>query len=252
MESLGVMSKVSEPTSWCAGLVVVPKKSGDVHLCVDLKALNESVMRETHPIPKVEDTLAQLSGAALFTKLDANSGFWQIPLAEESRLLTTFITSFGRYAFNKLPFRILSAPELFQKRINHILEGLEGVVCQMDDILVFGKDKEEHDRRLVQVLKRLESANVTLNPRKCEFSKTAVKFLGYIIDRTGVKADPDKTDAICKMESPKSVSDLRQFLGMVNQMGKFSPNIAELTQPMRELLTCMALGTGTGECLYSS
>ena len=237
MESLGVVSKVNEPTSWCAGLVVVPKKSGEVRLCVDLKALNESVMRETHPIPKVEDTLAQLSGAALFTKLDANSGFWQIPLAEESRLLTTFITPFGRYAFNKLPFGISSAPQLFQKRINLILEGLDGVVCQMDDILVFGKDKEEHDQRLIQVLKRLESAHVTLNPRKCEFSKTAVKFLGYVIDRTGVKADPDKTDAICKLESPKSVSDLRRFLGMVNQMGKFSPYIAELTQPMRELLS---------------
>ena len=197
--------------------VVVPKKSGDVRLCMDLKALNESVMRETHPIPKVEDTLAQLSGAALFTKQDANSGFWLIPLAEEFRLLTTFITPFGRYAFNKLPFGISSAPELFQKRMNLILEGLDGVVCQMDDILVFGKDK--HDQCLIQVLKQLELANVTLNPRKCEFSKTTVKFLGYVIDRTGVKADPDKTNAICKMESPKSVSDLRPFLGMVNQMG---------------------------------
>ena len=155
MESLGAISKVNEPTSWCAGLVVVPRKSGDVHLCVDLKVLNESVMRETHSIPKVEDSLAQLSGAALFTKLDANSGFWQIPLAEESRLLTTFITPFGRYAFNKLPFGILSAPELFQKRINRILEGLNGVICQMDDILrlVCGKDQEEHDQRLTEVLK---------------------------------------------------------------------------------------------------
>ena len=102
---------------------------------------------------------------------------------------------------------------------------------------MFGKDKEEHDQHLIQVLKQVELAHVTLNPRKCEFSKTAVKFLGYVIDRTGMKADPDKTDAICKLESPKSVSDLRRFLGMVNQMGKFSPYIAELSQPMRELLS---------------
>ena len=114
MESLGVISKVSDPTPWCAGMVVVPKKSGDVRICVDLKALNESVMRETHPIPKVDDTLAQLSGAALFTKLDANSGFWQIPLSEESRLLTTFITPFGRYAFNKLPLESL-APRRYSR-----------------------------------------------------------------------------------------------------------------------------------------
>jgi len=94
-------------------MVVVPKRSGDVRICVDLKALNESVMRETHPIPKVDNTLAQLSGAAVFSKLDANSGFWQIPLDEESHLLTTFITLYGRYACNKLPFGISSAPEVF-------------------------------------------------------------------------------------------------------------------------------------------
>ena len=135
-------------------------------------------MRETHPIPKVEDTLAQLSGAALFTKQQ-----WLLADPTRSRLLTTFITPFGRYAFNKLPFGISNAPELFQKRINCILEGLDGFVCQMDDILVFGKDKEEHDQHLVQVLKCLEAANVALNPRKCEFSKTSVKFVGHIICR---------------------------------------------------------------------
>ena len=96
-------------------MVTVPKRSGDVRICVDLKPLNESVLREIHPMPKVDETLAQLAGAALFSKLDANSGFWQIPLAEESRSLTTFVTPFGRYHFNKLPFGISSAPELFQK-----------------------------------------------------------------------------------------------------------------------------------------
>ena len=88
MEAAGVISKADEPTPWCAGMVVVPKKSGAVRICVDLKALNESVLREVHPIPKVDDTLAQLAGATLFSKLDANSGFWQIPLAKESRPLT--------------------------------------------------------------------------------------------------------------------------------------------------------------------
>ena len=97
MEEMGVIAKVNEPTPWCAGLVVVPIKSGSVRICVDLKALNENVLRETHPIPKVDDTLAQLTGAAVFSKLDANSGFWQIPLPEESKSLTTFITPFGRY-----------------------------------------------------------------------------------------------------------------------------------------------------------
>ena len=98
MESMGVISKVDEPTPWCAGMVVVPKKSGDVRICVDLKPLNESVLREVHPLPKVDKTLTQLTGARVFSKLDANSGFWQIPLAKPSRLLTTFITPTGAIA----------------------------------------------------------------------------------------------------------------------------------------------------------
>ena len=140
-----------------------PKKSGAVTICVDLKPLNESVLRAVHPIPTVDETLAHLSGATIFSKLDANSGFWQIPLAKESRLLTTFITPMGRYYFNKLPFGISSAPELFQKRMKRIMEGLEGTVCHMDDILVFGADQVEHDSQLEKIT-RLEERKVTLNP----------------------------------------------------------------------------------------
>ena len=161
MEKEGVISKVTEPTTWCAGMVVVPKKSGNVRICVDLKPLNKSVLREVYPLPRVDDTLAQLAGARLFSKLDANSGFWQIPLSQESRLLTTFITPMGRYCFNKLPFGISSAPEHFQRRMNELLQGLPGVLCQMDDILVFGKDRVEHDQRLRAALARIERAGVT-------------------------------------------------------------------------------------------
>jgi hypothetical protein len=111
MEALGVITKVEQPTDWCARMVAVPKLSGDVRICVDLKPLNESVRREFHALPKVDDNLAQLAGATVFSKLDANSGLWQVPLALDSRPLTTFITPFGRYWFNKLPFGISSVPE---------------------------------------------------------------------------------------------------------------------------------------------
>lgn len=145
MEQMGVISKVQTPTPWCAAMVVVPKANGGVRICVDLKPLNQSVLREVHPLPKVETTLAQLSGATVFSKIDTNSGFWQIPLDPASRLLTTFLTPFGRFCYNKLPFGITSAPEHFQRRMNNILEGLPGVVCHIDDILIFGKDQQEHD-----------------------------------------------------------------------------------------------------------
>ena len=107
--------------------------------------LNECVLREIHPLPRVDETLAQLSGAKVFSKLDANSGFWQIPLAKKSQQLTTFLTPFGRYHFTKMPFEISSAPEHFQKRMTEILTGLDSVLCLLDDILVFGHNEQEHN-----------------------------------------------------------------------------------------------------------
>ena len=237
MERMGVIKKVTEPSQWCAGVVIVPKSTGAVRICVDLKPLNASVLREPHPIPKVDETLAQLSGATVFSKVDANSGFWQIPLAEESQPYTTFISPFGRYCFRKLPFGISSAPELFQRRISQVLEGLAGVLCHMDDVLIFGATQEEHDQHLTATLQRLETAGVTLNPSKCEFSVDHIKFLGHIINKSGVRADPDKVSAIVEMGAPANVPALRRFLGMVNHLGKFSPRLGEITQPLRELLT---------------
>ena len=218
-------------------MVVVPKKNGAIRICVDLKPLNENVLREVHPLPKVDDTLAQLAGAQVFSKLDANSGFWQIPLAKNSRHLTTFITPFGRYCFNKMPFGISSAPEHFQKRMSEILSGLDGVLCLMDDVLVFGKDKKEHDERLMAALKRIEAAGATLNPSKRKFRKQQLKFLGHLVDGEGIRADPNKTSAITEMKPPTNISELRRFMGMVNQLGKFSHNLADLTQPLRQLLS---------------
>ena len=117
MESLGVILRMETPTPWCAGMVV-----GSVRMCVDFKPFNERVLREVHPLPKVNETLTQLSGAKVFSKLDTNCRFWQIPLAKSCRLLTAFITPYGRFCFNKLPFGISSAPEHFQRRMSKFHE----------------------------------------------------------------------------------------------------------------------------------
>ena len=137
----------------------------------------------------------------MFSKLDANSGFWQTPLATESRLLTTFITPFGRFCFNKLPFGISSVPELFQKWMSGILLGLDGVVYQINDVLIFGAIQEKHESRLIAALQRIERARVTLNAEKCQFSK--IKFLGHIIDkRAGIQPDPENISAIIELDLP--------------------------------------------------
>ena len=179
MERLGVITKINEPTDWCAGMVVVPKQNGKVRICVDLTKLNESVCRERHILPSVEQTLAQIGGAKHFSKLDSNSGYWQIPLDPESCKLTTFITPFGRFCFNRLPFGITSAPQHFQRRIMEILGDIHGVVCLVDDILV---TQAERDERLKEVLSRLSKVGLTLRRDKCEINKISVKFLGQIVD----------------------------------------------------------------------
>ena len=149
-------------------------------------ALNKCVKMERHIMPSVDHTLAQLSNAKVFSKIDANSGFWQIELLKQSALLTTFITPFGRYCFNRLPFGISTAPELFQKRMLMALEGLDGVACLIDDILVHGSTQEEHDRRLIATLERLQKCHITLNREKCVFSSNTVHFLGHVIDEQGI------------------------------------------------------------------
>ena len=196
MQSLGVISPVHDHTPWCATMVVVPKDGGAVCICVDLKPLNECVLREVHPMPKVDTTLAQLSGATVFSKLNANSGFWQIPLANKSKLLTTFITPYGRFCFNKLPFGISSAPEIFQHRMNEVLHGLPGVLCHVDNVLVYGKDAAEHETRLHATLKRIKEAGITLNENKCQFYQSQITFLDHVINQHGISPDSKKMTAI--------------------------------------------------------
>ena len=160
--------------------MVRPNGGNDkVRICEDLTKLDHYVQCKNHPLPTTETTLRKLAGARYFSRLDANSGLWQIKLMEKSRPLTTFITPWGRYCFNLLPFGISSGLEKFQKCMNQILEGLDGVKCNID-ILIYGRSQEEHDERLEAVLHRLSNANVTLNVQKCVFSVSKVKFLGQI------------------------------------------------------------------------
>ena len=152
---MGVITIVDNPTEWCTGMAVVPKPNNNICICVDLTELNANVCRERHIMPSVQQILAQIGESTIFSKLHTNAGFWQIKLSKQSAFLTTFITPYGRYCFNQLPFGITSAPEFFQKQISNILVGLDGVVCMIDDVLVHGKTQQEHDQRSLAVQDRL-------------------------------------------------------------------------------------------------
>ena len=144
-----------------------------------------------------------------------------MPLDGGSKPLTTFITPFGRYNFNKLLFDISSALKHFQHQMNTILSGLPGVLCHMDDILIFGKTKEEHDMRLHCVMQKLQATGATLNRSKCEFGKEGLTFLGHVLDKNGISADPNKTKAIVNMCTPITRGDYK-FAEMIGQ----KPSIA--------------------------
>ena len=203
---------------------------------MDLKRLNESVKRERYILLTSDEITAKLSGATVFSSLNAASGFWQIPLHPVSCKLTTFITPFGRYCFKRLPFGISSAPEIFQQKMLETLQGLEGVEVFMDDILVYGTSTEQHDARLEKVLQRVESAGLKLNKDKCSLRQSQLHFLGHLIDQSGLRPDPDKVEAIHQLAPPGNVHELKRVLGMVNYLGRYVPNLSTIGQPLYELL----------------
>jgi transposase InsO family protein len=233
---LGVIVPVEEHTSWVAPIVVVPK-GNDIRLCCDYTRLNKSVLRPHFPIPKVESTLARLKDSKFFSKLDASSGFYQIKLDKESQRFTTFITPFGRYMFTRLPFGISCAPEFFSQKFTSILSDLkEGVVIHIDDILVHAATREDHDKKLKEVLKRIHDAGMTLNRGKCEIGVKEVKYLGYVVSEKGLTIDPSRVEAIVNMPSPTNKKEVLQILGMINFVDKFIPQKSHLIEPLTALL----------------
>lgn len=162
MVKQGVITPVNEPTNWCSGIVVVPKPNGAIRICVDLTHLNKAVQREIHPMSSVDESLAKPGNSRIFTKLDAKGASGRSHFVLESKLLTTFVTPFCRFCFNRLPFGISSASEIFLKIMSEILNDLEGVICHMDDVLVHALDQATHDQRLREVIQGLHNAFVTI------------------------------------------------------------------------------------------
>ena len=236
MKDNGVIEEVTEPTEWLSPIVPVLKPSGDVRICVDLKKLSHSVERERYVIPTFDEIVHQLRGSSVFSKLDAASGFWQIPLDPETAKLTTFITLFRKYFMNRLPFGISSAPEIFQRTMTELLCGIDGVICYFDDILYHTSTMDKHEMLVSRVFKRLKEVGLQLNPEKCEYRKSEITFLGHIISKDGVRADDSKIAAMVNTIEPTDVGELRRYLGMVNYLGRYLPHLSSVLRPLNDLL----------------
>lgn len=230
-----VIRKVTEPTGWCSPMVPVVKPSGALRICVDLKRLNKAVRREHYNLPSLDDIAPKLKGSTVFSKLDAASGFWQVPLEEESQLLTTFITPFGRFAFRRMPFGISSAPGIYQRKMSNLLHGMEGVQVIMDDVLIHGTERN-HDQRLKAVLQVIREAGIQLNEAKCEFNKSKLTYFGHLISGDGIQPDPERVKALVELEPPDNIKELRTVIGMFQYLGKFVHNLSSVMIPMLDLL----------------
>lgn len=237
MERDGVITRVTDPTEWCAPMVPVIKRNGSIRICVDLKQLNRAVVREKYVLPVLEDILPKLSGASVFSSLDAASGFWAIPLDPDCSKLTTFITPFGRFCFQRLPFGITSAPEIFQRIMHELLRDIQGVVVFMDDILVYGSSTEEHDSRLQMVLEKIKQSGLKLNKAKCNLRCSGLDFLGHHIDAKGIRPSTEKCMAIQNLQPPTCQTELRRCLGMFNYLGRFVPHLSQTLRPLNDLLS---------------
>ena len=236
MEKNDIICKVEVPTPWVNSLVLVEKPNGKLRVCLDPKDLNNAIQRPHYPMKTLEDILPQLSNASFFSKLDVTSGYWALCLTEKSSFLTTFNTPYGRYRNLRLPFGLNCSQDLFQSKIDECYSGLEGATAIVDDILIYGSTREEHDRNLRKVLETSRKKGIKLNRDKLEVGVTEVTYFGHVLTSEGVKADPNKVKAISDMPPPTNKSELQTVLGMINYMSKFAPNLAEITSPMRSLL----------------
>ena len=200
-----IITPISEPTSWCSRMVTARKKSGKLRICIDPRPLNKALKREHYPLPVMEDILPKLSKGRVFSKLDLSNAYWHVELDEESSKLTTFQTPFGRYRWKRVPFGTSVSSELFQKRLDQALEGLEGVIGVSDDIIVYGSNTEDHDKNLTALLLRCREKGMRLNKEKLELRKSEISFLGHLVSEGGLKIDPEKVEAVLNMPKPENV-----------------------------------------------
>jgi len=227
-------------SDWAAPIVPVLKADkSSVRICGDFDfslTVNQVPKLDWYPIPKIEDLLASLAGGKVFTKLDLSQAYQQVPLDETSKKYVVINTHKGLFQFNRLPYGISSAPGIFQRVMDSLLADIPGVVVYMDDILVTGPTESDHLAALEEVLSRMEKAGLRLKKMKCQFMVPSVTYLGYIVDSEGLHPTPEKIKAITEAPSPRNVTELKSYLGLLSYYSRFLPNISTILAPLYQLL----------------
>ena len=249
LEEKGLIEKSNSP--WSAQTVLVMKKDGSWRLCVDYRKLNEKTIKDAYPIPRINDNLDALSGSHWFTSLDCDMAYHQVPLAEEDKEKTAFATPRGGlYQYVTMPFGLCNAPATFQRLIERTLAGIQWyiAVLYLDDIIVFSKTFDGQLDNLRRVFERLTEAGLLLKAKKCVFFRHETSFLGHIVSKEGVKPDPAKITAVMDIQMPKTVTELRSFLGLTSYYRKFVKDYAKVAKPLYDLTRSKVTWDWTESC----
>jgi hypothetical protein len=225
MLRMGVIRPSNSP--WASPVSLVKKKDGTNRFCIDFRKVNNIVVQDAFPLPRIPDLIDALHGAKVFSTLDLAKGYWQIPLDEKSKPITAFATHEGLYEFNVLPFGINTAAAIFQRTMSAILKDLPFARVYIDDIVIFSEDEGTHYRHILEVFSRLQQMGLRINKKKCHFFCKEILYLGTRINAEGIKPDSEKIQPILDFPTPTSKKKVQEFMGMVNFYRDYIPNLAQ-------------------------
>ncbi|GJV66217.1 reverse transcriptase domain-containing protein [Tanacetum coccineum] len=222
---------------WGAPILFVKKKDGSFRMCIDYRELNKLTVKNRYPLPRIDDLFDQLQGSSIYSKIDLRSGYHQLRVREEDIPKTAFRTRYGHYEFRVMPFGLTNAPAVFMDLMNRVCKPYldKFVIVFIDDILIYSHNEKEHEEHLKTILELLKKEELYAKFSKCEFWINTVKFLGHVIDSSGIHVDPAKIEAVKNWASPTTPSEIRQFLGLAGYYRRFIEGFSKIAKPMTEL-----------------
>ena len=251
MLKTGIIEPSQSP--WVSNVVIVTKKDGSARFCVDYRRVNEVTRKDAYPLPRIETCLDALGGARYFSTFDLRSGYHQVKMDEADADKTSFVTRRGTFKFNVLPFGLTNAGATFQRVMDIAMSGLNFSIClvYLDDIILYSSTVAEHLDRLRCLFAALRRANLKLKPSKCSLLQTEVSFLGHVVSNRGIATDPDKIRAVVEWPVPRSVAEVRSFLGLCSYYRRFVESFATVASPLHALTSKARSFEWTEECQRS-